>query len=335
MKKVKIGINGFGRIGRLVLREAFERNDVEIVAVNDLMDIQQLAYLLKYDSVHGTFKKQVTVEGDFLIIEGQKIRVTAEKDPSLLKWNEVGVEVVADCSGVFKTMDKASLHLQAGAKKVVISSPSDDIPMFVMGVNHENITANDTILSNASCTTNCLAPVAKILNDEFGIVEGLMTTVHAATASQLVVDGSSKKDFRGGRSALNNIIPASTGAAKAVAKVIPELDGKLTGMAFRIPTPNVSVVDLTVKLAKPTSYENIMQVFKKAAETNYKGIVGFTNDAVVSQDFVSDTRTAIIDADAGIALNDTFFKIVAWYDNEYGYSAKLLDLIVHVNSLKE
>lgn len=335
MKKVKIGINGFGRIGRLVLREAFERNDVEIVAVNDLMDIEQLAYLLKYDSVHGTFKKQVTVEGDFLIIEGQKIRVTAEKDPSLLKWNEVGVEVVADCSGVFKTMDKASLHLQAGAKKVVISSPSDDIPMFVMGVNHENITANDTILSNASCTTNCLAPVAKILNDEFGIVEGLMTTVHAATASQLVVDGSSKKDFRGGRSALNNIIPASTGAAKAVTKVIPELDGKLTGMAFRIPTPNVSVVDLTVKLAKPTSYENIMQVFKKAVETNYKGIVGFTNDAVVSQDFVSDTRTAIIDADAGIALNDTFFKIVAWYDNEYGYSAKLLDLIVHVNSLKE
>lgn len=335
MKKVKIGINGFGRIGRLVLREAFERNDVEIVAVNDLMNIQQLAYLLKYDSVHGTFKKQVTVEGNFLIIEGQKIRVTAEKDPSLLKWNEVGVEVVADCSGVFKTMDKASLHLQAGAKKVVISSPSDDIPMFVMGVNHENITANDTILSNASCTTNCLAPVAKILNDEFGIVEGLMTTVHAATASQLVVDGSSKKDFRGGRSALNNIIPASTGAAKAVTKVIPELDGKLTGMAFRIPTPNVSVVDLTVKLAKPTSYENIMQIFKKAAETNYKGIVGFTNDAVVSQDFVSDTRTAIIDADAGIALNDTFFKIVAWYDNEYGYSAKLLDLIVHVNSLKE
>lgn len=335
MKKVKIGINGFGRIGRLVLREAFERNDVEIVAVNDLMDIQQLAYLLKYDSVHGTFKKQVTVEGDFLIIEGQKIRVTAEKDPSLLKWNEVGVEVVADCSGVFKTMDKASLHLQAGAKKVVISSPSDDIPMFVMGVNHENITENDTILSNASCTTNCLAPVAKILNDEFGIVEGLMTTVHAATASQLVVDGSSKKDFRGGRSALNNIIPASTGAAKAVTKVIPELDGKLTGMAFRIPTPNVSVVDLTVKLAKPTSYENIMQIFKNAAETNYKGILGFTNDAVVSQDFVSDTRTAIIDADAGIALNDTFFKIVAWYDNEYGYSAKLLDLIVHVNSLKE
>src|SRR5690554_431951 len=334
MKKVKIGINGFGRIGRLVLREAFERNDVEIVAVNDLMNIEQLAYLLKYDSVHGTFKKQVTVEDDFLIIEGQKIRVTAEKDPTLLKWDEVGVEVVADCSGVFKTMDKASLHLQAGAKKVVISSPSDDIPMFVMGVNHENITANDTILSNASCTTNCLAPVAKILNDEFGIVEGLMTTVHAATASQLVVDGSSKKDFRGGRSALNNIIPASTGAAKAVAKVIPELDGKLTGMAFRIPTPNVSVVDLTVKLSKPTTYQHLMDVFKKASETRYKGILGFTTDAVVSQDFVSDTRISVIDANAGIALNDTFFKIIAWYDNEYGYSAKLLDLMVYVNQLK-
>lgn len=337
MEKVKIGINGFGRIGRLVLRESFERNDVEIVAINDLMEIDLLAYLLKYDSVHGTFKKDISVDGNNLVIDGKKIRVTAEKDPSLLKWDEVGVgvEVVADCSGVFKTMDKAGLHLQAGAKKVVISSPSDDIPMFVMGVNHEKITTNDTILSNASCTTNCLAPIAKILNDEFGIVEGLMTTVHAATASQLVVDGASKKDFRGGRSALNNIIPASTGAAKAVAKVIPELEGKLTGMAFRIPTPNVSVVDLTVKLAKPTTYDNLMNVFKKASETNYKGVLGFTNEPVVSQDFLSDTRTSIIDADAGIALNDTFFKIVSWYDNEYGYSAKLLDLIVYVNSLKE
>lgn len=335
MEKVKIGINGFGRIGRLVLRESFERNDVEIVAINDLMEIDLLAYLLKYDSVHGTFKKDISVDGNNLVIDGKKIRVTAEKDPSLLKWDEVGVEVVADCSGVFKTMDKAGLHLQAGAKKVVISSPSDDIPMFVMGVNHEKITTNDTILSNASCTTNCLAPIAKILNDEFGIVEGLMTTVHAATASQLVVDGASKKDFRGGRSALNNIIPASTGAAKAVAKVIPELEGKLTGMAFRIPTPNVSVVDLTVKLAKPTTYDNLMNVFKKASETNYKGVLGFTNEPVVSQDFLSDTRISIIDADAGIALNDTFFKIVSWYDNEYGYSAKLLDLIVYVNSLKE
>lgn len=334
MEKVKIGINGFGRIGRLVLRESFERNDVEIVAINDLMEIDLLAYLLKYDSVHGTFKKDISVDGNNLIIDGKKIRVTAEKDPSLLKWDEVNVEVVADCSGVFKTMDKAGLHLQAGAKKVVISSPSDDIPMFVMGVNDEKITANDTVLSNASCTTNCLAPIAKILNDEFGIVEGLMTTVHAATASQLVVDGASKKDFRGGRSALNNIIPASTGAAKAVTKVIPELEGKLTGMAFRIPTPNVSVVDLTVKLAKPTTYDNLMNVFKKASETNYKGILGFTNEPVVSQDFLSDTRTSIIDADAGIALNDTFFKIVSWYDNEYGYSAKLLDLIVYVNNLK-
>jgi len=335
MEKVKIGINGFGRIGRLVLRESFERSDVEIVAINDLMEIDLLAYLLKYDSVHGTFKKDISVDGNNLIIDGKKIRVTAEKDPSLLKWDEVGVEVVADCSGVFKTMDKAGLHLQAGAKKVVISSPSDDIPMFVMGVNNEKITANDTVLSNASCTTNCLAPIAKILNDEFGIVEGLMTTVHAATASQLVVDGASKKDFRGGRSALNNIIPASTGAAKAVTKVIPELEGKLTGMAFRIPTPNVSVVDLTVKLAKPTTYDNLMNVFKKASETNYKGILGFTNEPVVSQDFLSDTRTSIIDADAGIALNDTFFKIVSWYDNEYGYSAKLLDLIVYINNLKE
>ncbi len=334
MEKVKIGINGFGRIGRLVLRESFERNDVEIVAINDLMEIDQLAYLLKYDSVHGTFKKEISIDGNNLVIDGKKVRVTAEKDPSLLKWDEVGVEVVADCSGVFKTMDKAGLHLQAGAKKVVISSPSDDIPMFVMGVNDEKITANDTVLSNASCTTNCLAPIAKILNDEFGIVEGLMTTVHAATASQLVVDGASKKDFRGGRSALNNIIPASTGAAKAVTKVIPELEEKLTGMAFRIPTPNVSVVDLTVKLAKPTTYDNLMNVFKKASETNYKGILGFTNEPVVSQDFLSDTRTSIIDADAGIALNDTFFKIVSWYDNEYGYSAKLLDLIVYVNSLK-
>lgn len=333
MEKVKVGINGFGRIGRLVLRESFERNDVEIVAINDLMEIDLLAYLLKYDSVHGTFKKEIKIEGNHLIIEGHKIRVTSEKDPSLLKWNEVNAEIIADCSGVFKTMDKANAHLKGGAKKVVISSPSDDIPMFVMGVNEDKMTKEDAIISNASCTTNCLAPIAKILNDEFGIVEGLMTTVHAATASQLVVDGASKKDFRGGRSALNNIIPASTGAAKAVTKVIPELEGKLTGMAFRIPTPNVSVVDLTVKLAKPTSYENLMEVFKKASESNYKGIVGFTTDAVVSQDFLSDTRTSIIDAEAGIALNDTFFKIVSWYDNEYGYSAKLLDLIVYVNKL--
>lgn len=334
MEKVKIGINGFGRIGRLVLREAFDRNDVEIVGINDLMEIDQLAYLLKYDSVHGTFKKEITIDGSYLVIDHKKIRVTSEKDPSQLKWDEIGAEIIADCSGVFKTLDKASLHLQTGAKKVVISSPSDDIPMFVMGVNHDQLTTNNNIISNASCTTNCLAPVAKILNDAYGIVEGLMTTVHAATASQLVVDGSSKKDFRGGRSALNNIIPASTGAAKAVTKVIPELEGKLTGMAFRIPTPNVSVVDLTVKLAKPTSYDNIMQLFKEAANGAYKGILGFTDEAVVSQDFVSDTRTSIIDAEAGIALNDTFFKIVAWYDNEYGYAAKLIDLMVYLHRIK-
>lgn len=334
MEKIKIGINGFGRIGRLVMRESFERNDVEIVAINDLMDIELLAYLLKYDSVHGTFKKDITIDGNTMIIDGKCIRVTSEKEPSLLRWDEVGAEIIAECSGVFKTMEKASAHLKAGAKKVVISSPSEDIPMFVLGVNEEKITANDLVISNASCTTNCLAPLAKILNDEFGIVEGLMTTVHAATASQSVVDGASKKDFRAGRSALNNIIPASTGAAKAVTKVIPELEGKLTGMAFRIPLPNVSVVDLTVKLKKPTTYDNLMNVFKKASETNYKGIVGFTTDAVVSQDFVSDTRISIIDAKAGIALNDTFFKIIAWYDNEYGYSAKLIDLMVYMNRLK-
>lgn len=334
MSKIKIGINGFGRIGRLVMREAFQRNDVEIVAINDLMDIEQLVYLLKYDSVHGTFKKDITIDGNTMIIDGKRIRVTSEKEPSLLRWDEVGAEIIAECSGVFKTMEKASAHLKAGAKKVVISSPSEDIPMFVLGVNEEKITANDLVISNASCTTNCLAPLAKILNDEFGIVEGLMTTVHAATASQSVVDGASKKDFRAGRSALNNIIPASTGAAKAVTKVIPELEGKLTGMAFRIPLPNVSVVDLTIKLEKSTTYDNLMNVFKKASETNYKGIVGFTTDAVVSQDFVSDTRISIIDAKAGIALNDTFFKIIAWYDNEYGYSAKLIDLMVYMNRLK-
>ena len=334
MKKVKVGINGFGRIGRIIMRESFERNDIEIVAINDLINIELLAYLLKYDSVHGTFNQEITIDGNFLVINGNKIRVTAEKNPELLKWDEVGAEIVADCSGVFKTMESASAHLKAGAKKVVLSSPSDDVPMFVMGVNESKITAENHIVSNASCTTNCLAPIAKILNDEFGIVEGLMTTVHAATASQQVVDGASKKDFRGGRSALNNIIPASTGAAKAVTKVIPELEGKLTGMAFRIPTADVSVVDLTVKLAKSTSYEEIMNVFKKASETTYKGILGFTTDPVVSQDFVSDTRTSIVDADAGIALNDTFFKIVSWYDNEYGYSAKLLDLIVYINQLK-
>lgn len=334
MEKVKIGINGFGRIGRLLLRESFTRNDIQVVAVNDLMEVDLLAYLLKYDSVHGKFEGEIKVEGNHLIVNNTKIRVTAEKDPANLKWDEAGAEIIADCTGIFKTLDKAEAHLKAGAKKVVLSSPSDDIPMFVMGVNHTELTADKTIISNASCTTNCLAPIAKILNDTFGIAEGLMTTVHAATASQLVVDGASKKDFRGGRAALNNIIPASTGAAQAVTKVIPALKGKLTGMAFRVPVANVSVVDLTVKLNTPTTYEEIMNVFKKASENEYKDIVGFTTEAVVSQDFVSDTRTSIIDADAGIGLNETFFKIVSWYDNEYGYSAKLLDLIVYAHKIQ-
>ena len=333
-EKVNIGINGFGRIGRLLLRESFERNDVKVVAINDLMDVEQLAYLLKYDSVHGQFKGTIETNNGNLVVNGNEIRITAEKDPVNLKWNEINAEIVADCTGIFKTMDAASAHIKAGAKKVVLSFPSDEVPMFVMGVNHNEITSENTVVSNASCTTNCLAPVAKILNDNFGIEEGLMTTVHAATATQAVVDGASKKDYRGGRSALNNIIPSSTGAAKAVTKVIPSLKGKLTGMSFRVPVANVSVVDLTVKLAKPTTYQNIMDVFRNASENEYKGILGYTNEPVVSQDFVSDTHTAIIDADAGIALNETFFKIVAWYDNEYGYSAKLLDLIVHLKSVK-
>ncbi|MCP1997483.1 type I glyceraldehyde-3-phosphate dehydrogenase [Flavobacterium sp. HSC-61S13] len=332
--KIKIGINGFGRIGRLVLRESISRKDIQVVAINDLMDVEQLAYLLKYDSVHGNFKADVKVENGHLLVNGQTIRVTAEKDPTLLKWNDLQVDVVTDCTGVFTTLEKAQAHLVAGAKKVVISSPSADAPMFVMGVNDQSLTAADTIVSNASCTTNCLAPLAKILNDNFGIVEGLMTTIHAATASQLTVDGPSKKDYRAGRSALNNIIPASTGAAKAVAKVIPELKGKLTGLAMRVPVVDVSVVDLTVKLEKETSYAEIMEVFRKASENDYKGLVGFTEDEVVSQDFVSDERICIVDAKAGIALNSTFYKIIAWYDNEYGYAAKLIDLAVRVHTVK-
>lgn len=333
MEKIKIGINGFGRIGRLVLREAVLRNDVEIVAVNDLMDAELLAYLLKYDSVHGKFDAKVEAKEGALFVNDKKIRVTSEKDPADINWKEVGAEVIADCTGLFKTYEKADGHLRAGAEKVVLSYPSNEISMFVMGVNDHKITKEDKIISNASCTTNCLAPVAKILNDHFGIEEGLMTTVHAVTASQPVVDGPSKKDFRGGRSAMNNIIPASTGAAKAVAKVIPELEGKLTGMAFRVPVVNVSVVDLTVKLQKETTYEEIMEVFRKASETEFKNILGFTDDAVVSQDFVSDPRVSIVDAEAGIALNSTFFKIVSWYDNEYGYAAKLVDLAVKVSQL--
>jgi glyceraldehyde 3-phosphate dehydrogenase len=333
MSKVKLGINGFGRIGRIVFRETINRDNVEVVAINDLLEVNHLAYLLKYDSVHGRFNGKVEVIDGKLYVNDKYIRVTAEKDPTLLKWNEVNVDVVAECTGIFTTLEKAEAHIKGGTKKVVISAPSADAPMFVMGVNHTSATANDTIVSNASCTTNCLAPLAKAINDNFGIVEGLMTTVHATTATQLTVDGPSKKDFRGGRSALLNIIPASTGAAKAVGKVIPELNGKLTGMSMRVPTADVSAVDLTVKLTKETTYEEIMKVLKETSETSMKGILGYTEDDVVSQDFISDTRTSIVDAKAGIGLNATFFKIVAWYDNEYGYSSKLIDLSVHIAKL--
>lgn len=333
MSKVKLGINGFGRIGRIVFRETFNRDNVEVVAINDLLDVDHLAYLLKYDSVHGRFAGKVEVKDGKLFVNDKHIRVTAEKDPATLKWDEVGVDVVAECTGIFTTLETANAHIKGGAKKVVISAPSADAPMFVMGVNHTKATAADTIVSNASCTTNCLAPLAKVINDNFGIVEGLMTTVHATTATQLTVDGPSRKDFRGGRAALLNIIPASTGAAKAVGKVIPELNGKLTGMSMRVPNADVSVVDLTVKLQKETTYEEIMKVLKNASETDYKGIIGYTEDDVVSQDFISDTRTSIVDAKAGIGLNSTFFKLVSWYDNEYGYSSKLIDLSVHIAQL--
>ncbi|MFT5249822.1 MAG: glyceraldehyde 3-phosphate dehydrogenase [bacterium] len=331
--KTKIGINGFGRIGRIAFRIASQNKNIEVVGVNDLLDVDHLAYLLKYDSVHGKYPGSVEVKNRQLIVDGRTIRVTAERNPEDLKWDEVGAEVVIDCTGIFTGLTTADAHLRAGAKKVVISAPSKDAPMFVMGVNHKDVKATDTIVSNASCTTNCLAPLVKIIDDEYEIVEGLMTTVHAATATQLTVDGPSRKDFRGGRSALTNIIPASTGAAVAVGKVIPKLNGKLTGMAFRVPTADVSVVDLTVRTKKSASYEDIMKLFKNASEGNYKGIVNYTEDAVVSQDFVSDAHTCTFDSGAGIALNDNFFKLVAWYDNEYGYSSKLIDLAVHITNL--
>lgn len=334
MSTLKLGINGFGRIGRLVFRESFNRENVEVVAINDLLEVDHLAYLLKYDSVHGRFQGDVEVKDGNLYVNGKHIRVTAERDPNVIGWDKAGAEIVAECTGIFTTLEKAQYHINGGAKKVVISAPSADAPMFVMGVNQDKLTAEHTIVSNASCTTNCLAPLAKVVNDNFGIVEGLMTTIHATTATQLTVDGPSKKDFRGGRAALLNIIPASTGAAKAVGKVIPELNGKLTGMSMRVPTADVSVVDLTVKLAKETTYEEIMAVLKNASETSMKGILGYTEDDVVSQDFISDKRTSIVDAKAGIGLNSTFFKLVSWYDNEYGYSSKLIDLALHVNSLK-
>ncbi|GLB50204.1 type I glyceraldehyde-3-phosphate dehydrogenase [Neptunitalea lumnitzerae] len=333
MSSLKIGINGFGRIGRIVFRAVAERENVEVVAINDLLDVDHLAYLLKYDSVHGRFNGTVEVEGGNLVVNGKTVRITAEKDPNNLKWDEVGADVVAECTGIFTTLEKAQFHINAGAKKVVISAPSADAPMYVMGVNHTEATAADTIVSNASCTTNCLAPIAKVLNDSFGIVEGLMTTVHATTATQMTVDGPSRKDWRGGRSALANIIPSSTGAAKAVGKVIPELNGKLTGMAFRVPTTDVSVVDLTVRLEKETSYEEICEAMKAASEGPMKGVLGYTTEAVVSQDFVGEKQTSVFDAGAGIGLSSSFFKVVSWYDNETGYSNKLVDLALHVASL--
>ncbi len=329
---IKIGINGFGRIGRLAFRSAITRKNVEIVAINDLLEVDYLAYLLKYDSVHGAFKGTVEVKNGMLIVNGNPIRITSERNPENIKWNEVDVDYVIESTGFFTAKDKAALHLKGGAKKVIISAPSKDAPMFVMGVNHTKLTKEETIFSNASCTTNCLGPIVKVLNEKFGIVEGLVTTVHAATSSQKTVDGPLKK-WRRGRSAINNIIPTSTGAAKAVTKIMPELEGKLSAMAFRVPTVDVSVVDLTVRLEKATSYDEIKDVMKAASENELKGILGYTEDEVVSQDFVSETRTSVFDAGAGLALNDKFYKIISWYDNEYGYATKIVDLLEYSASL--
>ncbi|EPR70205.1 type I glyceraldehyde-3-phosphate dehydrogenase [Cyclobacterium qasimii] len=331
MEKIKVGINGFGRIGRLVFRAAQEREDIQIVGINDLIDVDYMAYMLKYDSTHGQFKGDVEVKDGQLIVNGNAIRVTAERNPADLKWSDVGAEIIVESTGLFLTKEKAQGHIDAGAKKVVMSAPSkDDTPMIVMGVNEGTYTSDMVFVSNASCTTNCLAPLAKVVNDNWGIVEGLMTTVHATTATQKTVDGPSMKDWRGGRGAGQNIIPSSTGAAKAVGKVIPELNGKLTGMSFRVPTPDVSVVDLTVRLAKGATYEEICAKMKEAAEGDLKGIMGYTEDAVVSNDFIGDPRTSIFDAGAGIQLNDNFVKLVAWYDNEWGYSNKVVDLLQYI-----
>ncbi len=330
---IRIGINGFGRIGRLVFRAAINQDDVTIVGINDLLDVNHLAYLLKYDSVHGNFEGSIKVEQNDLVVDGKKIKISAERDPLAIGWGSLNTDVVAECTGIFTTLEKAKLHINGGAKKVVVSAPSADAPMFVMGVNHNEVKDDQLIVSNASCTTNCLAPISKVLNDNFGIKEGLMTTVHATTATQFTVDGPSKKDYRGGRSSLLNIIPASTGAAKAVTKVIPSLEGKLTGMAFRVPTANVSVVDLTVSLINNTSYDEIKAVMKKHSETDLKNILGYTDEPVVSQDFICDTRTSIFDANAGMELNSGFFKVISWYDNECGYSNKLIDLAKHINQL--
>lgn len=328
---LKIGINGFGRIGRFVFREAFARTDIDIVAINDLIDIDYMAYMLKYDSTHGRFNGTVDVVDSQLVVNDKIVRVSAERDPRKLKWDEVNVDVVIESTGIFLTHETAQQHISAGAKKVVMSAPSkDETPMFVMGVNHEQYAGQD-IVSNASCTTNCLAPIAKVLNDHWGIKDGLMTTVHATTATQKTVDSPSGKDWRGGRGAGQNIIPSSTGAAKAVGKVIPSLNGKLTGMAFRVPTPNVSVVDLTVNLVKPASYSDICLAMKSAAESELNGILGYTEEAVVSNDFIGERCTSVFDANAGIALTDSFVKVVAWYDNEIGYSNKILDLAKYIS----
>ena len=326
MEKIKIGINGFGRIGRMVLRLSLNRSDVEVVAINDLLDIKHLTYLLKYDSVHGKVISDVSYNDSTLMVGNSKIDISAERDPSKIEWNKKNVDVVLECTGIFTTLETAKYHIDGGAPKVVISAPSKDAPMYVMGVNHQDLDKSDLIISNASCTTNCLAPPIKVLNDNFGVDEALMTTVHAVTATQFTVDGPSKKDFRAGRSSLLNIIPASTGAAKAVTKVIPSLEGKITGMAFRVPTANVSVVDLTVKLNTETTYDEIMNRMESASKNELKNILGFSSDDVVSQDFIGDVRTSIIDSKAGIQLNSKFYKIITWYDNEAGYSSKLLDL---------
>lgn len=335
MAKIKVGINGFGRIGRLAFRASLLRDDMEVVAINDLIDVDYMAYMLKYDTIHGKFLGDVDVKDGKLVVNGRAIRVTSEKDPANLKWNEVQAEYVIESTGLFLTREKAEGHLKAGAKSVVMSAPSkDDTPMFVYGVNHKKITKDLDMVSCASCTTNCLAPVTKVLHDNFGIVEGLMTTVHSTTSTQKTVDGPSLKDWRGGRAASGNIIPSSTGAAKAVTKVIPELKGKLTGMAFRVPTLNVSVVDLTCRLEKAADYEDIKAAMKKASENELKGILGYTEEDLVSSDFIGDSRTSIFDAKAGIMLNSNFVKIIAWYDNEWGYSCKLLDVLAYMDTVK-
>ncbi|MDI9356415.1 MAG: type I glyceraldehyde-3-phosphate dehydrogenase [Chitinophagaceae bacterium] len=335
MNQIKIGINGFGRIGRLVFRAAISHPEIQIVGINDLIDAEYMAYMLKYDSTHGKFTGDVKTENGNLIVNGKPIRVTSEKDPANLKWNEINANFVVESTGLFLASDTASKHITAGAKKIIISAPpKDNTPMFVMGVNHKEYKKNIDIISNASCTTNCLAVLAKVVHDNFGIIEGLMTTVHSVTATQKTVDGPSLKDWRGGRGANQNIIPSSTGAAKAVGKIIPELNGKLTGMSFRVPTPNVSVVDLTCRLAKETSYEEIKSTLKKASESNtLKKILGYTDEQVVSSDFITDPRSCIFDAEAGISLNSQFVKLVAWYDNEFGYSNRVVDLLIHIAEL--